>query len=88
MTIKYYPRLCKMLNFEKTCIKYCSVLNLWQVFLGDKKEHAKLTLGIEDKDLHIFLFLQVVPSNSTYNINDELIKIETKNGHDKKHYRS
>jgi hypothetical protein len=47
--------------------------------LVSKKEQVKRALGIAEKDIHYFVF-EGVTSNSTYNINDELIKIETKSG--------
>jgi hypothetical protein len=47
--------------------------------LEDKREQAKKKLGLNDEDVQYFAFTGVT-SNSTYNINDELIKIETKNG--------
>ena len=76
---------------DKTLSRMCRMLilrNLYKVkfvpeslasILGDKEEEIKNRYGIEDKYLHYFVFSGVA-SNSTYNINDELIKIETKSG--------
>ena len=47
--------------------------------LQDKGNAIQKKLGIAEKDVHYFVFAGEA-SNSTYNINDELIKIETKNG--------
>ena len=42
-------------------------------------EQVKSGFGIEDKYMRYFVF-DGIASNSTYNIDDELIKIETKSG--------
>jgi hypothetical protein len=47
--------------------------------LDEKRTQARKKLGLDDRDMSYFVFTGVT-SNSTYNINDELIKIETKNG--------
>ena len=47
--------------------------------LGEKEEEVKKRFGIENKDMHYFVFSGIA-SNNTYNIDDELIKIETKSG--------
>jgi HD superfamily phosphohydrolase len=75
---KVLSELCKMLILRKLYKVLLSSESLASI-LVDKKEKAKLTLGISEKDLHYFVFTGVT-SNSTYNINDDLIKIETKNG--------
>jgi hypothetical protein len=47
--------------------------------LEERREQAIKILGINASDVHYFAFAGVT-SNSSYNINDELIKIETKSG--------
>ena len=75
---KVLSMLCKMLILRK----------LYKVLLGseslasileDKKEQVKKRFRLEEDELKYFVFTGIT-SNSTYNINDELIKIETKNG--------
>lgn len=78
-------------NADKTLSTLCKMLilrKLYKVSLGskslasnleEKREQARKILGIDEAELHYFVFTGVT-SNSTYNINDELIKIETKSG--------
>jgi HD superfamily phosphohydrolase len=79
---KVLATLCKMLVLRK----------LFKVMLGpaaadgklagileEKKEQARKITGFEGDNLNYFVFTGIT-SNSTYNINDELIKIETKSG--------
>lgn len=75
---KILSMLCKMLILRK----------LYKVSLSSeslapnlvlKKEEIKAKLGLNDEEVQFFVFTGVT-SNSTYNINDELIKIEMKNG--------
>ena len=75
---KVLSMLCKMLILRKLYKVLFSSESLASI-LGDKQVKAKVSLGIEDKDLQYFVFTGKT-SNSTYNINDELIKIETKSG--------
>ena len=70
--------LCKMLVLRKLYKVLLSSESLASI-LEDKKKEAKKLLGLNDEDLQYFVFTGVT-SNSTYNINDELIKIETKSG--------
>ncbi len=75
---KTLSRLCKMLilrNLYKINFYSESLASI----LWEKMEQAKTGFGIEDKYMHYFVF-QGVASNSTYNVDDELIKIETKSG--------
>ncbi len=46
---------------------------------NEKREKAKQLLGLTDEEVPYFVFTGIT-SNSTYNLNDELIKIETKSG--------
>jgi len=75
---KVLSRLCKMLILRKLYKVLLSSESLASI-LGDKKKKAEILLGINDEDLKYFVFSGVT-TNSTYNINDDLIKIETKNG--------
>ncbi len=47
--------------------------------LEEKRKKAKTLWGLNDEEMQYFVFGGVT-SNSTYNLNDELIKIEMKNG--------
>ena len=47
--------------------------------LVDRKAEVKTRIGLSDDELSYFVF-DGVTSNSSYNVNDELIKIETKSG--------
>lgn len=75
---KILSMLCRMLTLR----------NLYKVLLSseslasnleEKRNAAKLAYGLKDEELKYFVFTGEA-SNSTYNINDELIKIETKSG--------
>ena len=70
--------LCKMLILRKLYKVSLSSESLASI-LKEKRVQAKKILGLKEEDLHYFAFTGVT-SNSTYNINDELINIETKNG--------
>ena len=70
--------LCKMLilrNLYKVSFRSDSLASI----LIGKRDMIRKRLRIEEKDAHYFVF-EGEATNSTYNINDELIKIETKNG--------
>ena len=75
---KILSTLCKMLILRKLYKVLLSSESLVSI-LEDKKKKIKAEMGINDDDLQYFAFAGVT-SNSTYNINDELIKIETKSG--------
>lgn len=77
-TDKVLSTLCKMLVLRKLYKVSLSSESLASILVS-KKEQVKRELGIAEKDIHYFVF-EGVTSNSTYNINDELIKIETKSG--------
>ena len=68
---KILSELCKMLilrNLYKVSFNSESLASI----LIEKRDVVKKRLGIEEKDLHYFVF-EGEASNSTYNINDELI---------------
>ena len=75
---KILSMLCKMLILRKLYKVLLSSESLASI-LEDKKKQARATLNLEEDELKYFVFSGIT-SNSTYNINDELIKIETKNG--------
>ena len=75
---KVLARLCKMLVLRKL-YKILFISESLASILGDKKEQAKTKFGIEEEFMHYFVFSGIA-SNSTYNIDNELIKIETKSG--------
>jgi len=75
---KILSTLCKMLILRKLYKVLLSSQSLAGI-LKEKVERVKYMLGIEDKDMQYFAFTGVT-SNSTYNQDDERIKIETKNG--------
>ena len=75
---KILSRLCKMLILRKLYKVLLSSESLASI-LVDKKKQAKDTLGLNDDELGYFVFSGKT-SNSTYDINNELIKIETKSG--------
>lgn len=75
---KILSELCKMLILRKLYKVLFSSSSLASI-LVDKKDQAKRLLHLNDDEVQYFAF-EGVTSNSTYNINDELIKIETKNG--------
>lgn len=70
--------LCKMLVLRKLYKVSLSSESLASN-LGQKKEIAKQKLGLTDEEVGYFVFTGEA-SNSTYNIDDELIKIDTKGG--------
>ena len=75
---KVLSKLCAMLVLRKL---YKVVFNPEDLasILVQKREQAKAMLGLNDEEVKYFVF-EGVTSNSTYNLNDELIKIETKSG--------
>ena len=75
---KVLAMLCKMLVLRKLYKVLLSSQSLAGI-LEEKRVKAKTLLGIADEDISYFVFTGIT-SNSTYNINDELIKIETKSG--------
>jgi HD superfamily phosphohydrolase len=75
---KVLSTLCEMLVLRKLYKVLLSSESLASI-LGDKKEKAKKSFGIRSEDLHYFVFAGVT-TNSAYNNNDDLIKIETKSG--------
>lgn len=75
---KILATLCKMLILRKLYKVSFSSASL-AGNLEEKQQLARDTFGIRDEEMHYFAFTGVT-SNSTYNINDELIKIETKSG--------
>ena len=75
---KVLSTLCKMLVLRKLYKVSLSSESLASI-LEDKKKKIKAEKGLNENELQYFVFAGVT-SNSTYNINDELIKIETKNG--------
>jgi HD superfamily phosphohydrolase len=75
---KVLSKLCKMLVLRKLYKVLLSSQSLASI-LEDKKHRAKELLQLPDDELKYFVFTGVT-SNSSYNINDELIKIETKSG--------
>ena len=77
-TDKVLSTLCKMLILRKLYKVSLSSESLASI-LEEKRKKIKSLMGLNDNDLQYFVFAGVT-SNSTYNINDELIKIETKSG--------
>ena len=75
---KTLSRLCQMLILRKL-YKILFISESLASILGDKMELAKSAFGIEEKYMHYFVFTGIA-SNNTYNVDDELIKIETKSG--------
>ncbi len=75
---KILSKLCQMLILRKLYKIIFSSESLASI-LTQKREEVKLRFGIEEKYLDYFVF-DGVASNSTYNTNEELIKIETKSG--------
>lgn len=75
---KILSKLCQMLILRKLYKIIFDSESLASI-LTQKRQEVKLSFGIEDKYLDYFVF-DGVASNSTYKINDELIKIETKSG--------
>jgi hypothetical protein len=75
---KVLSMLCKMLILRKLYKVELSSSSLASI-LEEKKEQVRKLLDVEESELHYFVFTGIT-SNSTYNINDDLIKIETKSG--------
>jgi HD superfamily phosphohydrolase len=75
---KILSMLCKMLILRKLYKVMLSSEDLASI-LVDKKGKIQEALKINENELKYFVFTGVT-SNSTYNINNELIKIETKSG--------
>ncbi|MES2704407.1 MAG: HD domain-containing protein [Bacteroidota bacterium] len=75
---KVLSMLCRMLTLRKLYKVLLSSQSLASN-LEEKKEKVKSLLQLEDSELSYFVFTGEA-SNSTYNINDELIKIEMKDG--------
>ena len=75
---KILSTLCKMLILRKLYKVSLSSQSLASN-LEERTEVVKKMLGLPDEDLKYFVFAGVT-SNSSYNINEELIKIETKDG--------
>ncbi len=75
---KVLSTLCKMLTLRKLYKVLLSSESLAGI-LVHKEQKAKAELGLNDEEIKYFAFGGVT-TNSTYNINDELIKIETKSG--------
>jgi uncharacterized protein len=71
-------KLCKMLILRKLYKVFLSSDDLARNLLEKKVAYAKKH-GLSEKEAGYFVFGGVA-SNSTYNINDDLIKIETKTG--------
>lgn len=75
---KILSDLCQMLILRKLYKVLLSSASLAS-YLNDKKEQVMRDKHIAEKDLHYYVF-DGVTSKSTYNINEELIRIETKSG--------
>ena len=75
---KILSMLCKMIVLRKLYKVRLSSQSLASN-LGQKKDIAKKKLGLTDEEVGYFVFTGEA-SNSTYNIDDELIKIDTKGG--------
>lgn len=75
---KILSMMCKMLILRKLYKVALSSESLASI-LEEKQTKARELWKLNDNELKYFVFAGVT-SNSTYNINDELIKIETKNG--------
>ncbi len=75
---KTLSRLCQMLILRKL-YKILFISENLASILWEKEQLAKTELGIDNKFMHYFVFSGIA-SNSTYNIDNELIKIETKSG--------
>lgn len=70
--------LCRMLILRKLYKVTFSTASLASI-LSEKREQIKKEKGIREQDLDYYVFTGQT-SNKTYNINEELIKIETKTG--------
>jgi len=75
---KILSELCKMLILRKLYKVVFSSESLASILI-EKKDRIQKRMGLAEKDLHYFVF-EGEASNSTYNVKDELIKIETKSG--------
>ncbi len=75
---KILSELCKMLILRKLYKVQFSSGSLASI-LNEKREMLKRQRGLSEEELQYFVFTGIA-SNSTYNIDDELIKIETKDG--------
>lgn len=75
---KVLSTLCQMLILRKLYKVLFSSESLASI-LVDKQDIARNLMNLTDEELQYFVFTGVT-SNSSYNINEELIKIETKNG--------
>lgn len=75
---KVLSTLCQMLILRKLYKVLFSSESLASI-LVDKQDIARNLMDLTDEELQYFVFSGVT-SNSSYNINEELIKIETKNG--------
>jgi uncharacterized protein len=75
---KILSDLCKMLILRKLYKVSFSSESLAS-YLTKKRETIGKERGIPQEHMHYYVFTGQT-SNSTYNINDELIKIETKSG--------
>jgi hypothetical protein len=77
-TDKILSMLCEMLILRKLYKVALSSESLASI-LEEKQEKARKQWNLNDNEVKYFVFTGVT-QNSTYNINEELIKIETKNG--------
>jgi hypothetical protein len=77
-TDKILSMLCEMLTLRKLYKVALSSESLASI-LEEKQEKARKQWNLNDNEVKYFVFTGVT-QNSTYNINEELIKIETKNG--------
>ncbi len=75
---KILSDLCQMLILRRLYKVRLSSESLAS-YLSEMKEQVMKTKGIKEEDLHYYVFGGET-SSSTYNVNDELIKIETKSG--------
>jgi len=75
---KILSDLCRMLILRKLYKVTFSTASLASI-LSEKREQLKKERGIPEEDIDYYVFTGQT-SNKTYNINEELIKIETKTG--------
>ena len=75
---KVLSTLCKMLILRKLYKVLLSSESLASI-LEEKRDNARKLLKLNEEEMQYFAFTGKT-SSSTYNVNDELIKIETKNG--------
>lgn len=75
---KILSDLCRMLILRKLYKVTFSTASLASI-LSEKREQVKKEKGIPEEHLEYYVFTGQT-SNKTYNINEELIKIETKTG--------